>query len=1019
MALKDMKSDLSKFRVPKSKPLESKPRVDVNKNANKTPLSSMTESAPKIPRSTTTVNKEGVNPQKVNQTEKFKGETTPQPMDNSEKFKGETTPNVTTTVEKFKGETTPTPMSLVERYLGETNPTDMDNSSKFLGETTPKEADNNSKFLGETTPKESDNNSQFLGETTPKEASNQSQFLGETTPKEANNQSQFLGETTPKEANNQSQFLGETTPNESDNSSKFLGETTPTPMSLEERYLGQTTPSESDKNSKFLGETTPNESDRSSKFLGETTPLSSDRSSKFLGETTPSEMPKSTGESFLGETTNKFVIQGDKDKGETTPSPYTFSTKFLGETTSNPMIIPNGEKGLGETTPINVTQGDKPKGETTPNDFAFNKKLENEGKEYKEVNYQTDIHSLGFNSKFGGVEASRFVGVNPNNTVFDGASSLYSNQSDNSFKVGGTYGESFNTAAGLNSGQEGFGLGKGHAKRKSPSFLDEQYSKFNLREDAHNAGLGLFRQPFILRGIQRKKISKGEPQVWGLGGFNYDEGAIRGGIVTSTVRALVDIVRIGKWFASIPGILWGAKQFGLQRSQKFGKIWTPVGMLAAIGGQHIGLKAQRPGLIPLVDSTFQYQDNTLNIVKDKLLTIYNVDMLAGLSPGLIPKGMPFASQLDIKGGFNSLYGINIMGPGLTTRGDNTFSNPSVFGPYSANILNKTQTEYVNDGDKGTSLAIKNTKISLATIQNKFRKGRKVEIKTSAGDVTIQNNPFEKEINTLGESHNINLLDKGELIRTYETIAYGDIPKRIAGDTELNDFRSLLKGSEKDKAKNENYAESNLTTRFGFGNPGAIGADRTDRNVSTPNGADLVNKADIGAPIQEDLVPLVFYPTDNAGAVVPSKHIQFRGTVSGITDNFSPGWEGFKYNGRADSAYKYGTFSRDVSFAFSVYPTTKVELEPLYKKLERLSTMTMPKYGTAGYQGMLIRFTLGKMWNQHLALIDSLAYSYSDEVPWDIEAGASMGVDVSIGLKILSDTLPEYETYPVYDLGFGE
>ena len=66
MALKDMKSDLSKFRMPKNTPLESKERVEVNKNLNKTPLSSMTESAPKIPRSQTTTNKEGVNPQKVN-----------------------------------------------------------------------------------------------------------------------------------------------------------------------------------------------------------------------------------------------------------------------------------------------------------------------------------------------------------------------------------------------------------------------------------------------------------------------------------------------------------------------------------------------------------------------------------------------------------------------------------------------------------------------------------------------------------------------------------------------------------------------------------------------------------------------------------------------------------------------------------------------------------------------------------------------------------------------------------------
>ena len=40
-----MKSDLSKFRMPKNTPLESKERVDVKKNQNQTPLSSMVDSA--------------------------------------------------------------------------------------------------------------------------------------------------------------------------------------------------------------------------------------------------------------------------------------------------------------------------------------------------------------------------------------------------------------------------------------------------------------------------------------------------------------------------------------------------------------------------------------------------------------------------------------------------------------------------------------------------------------------------------------------------------------------------------------------------------------------------------------------------------------------------------------------------------------------------------------------------------------------------------------------------------------
>jgi hypothetical protein len=93
MALKDLKSDLSKFRMPKKDPLENKKIDEVNKKSNQTPLSSMVDSAPKIPRSTTTTNKEGVNPQKMDNSSKFLGETTPSKLDNSSNFLGETTPN--------------------------------------------------------------------------------------------------------------------------------------------------------------------------------------------------------------------------------------------------------------------------------------------------------------------------------------------------------------------------------------------------------------------------------------------------------------------------------------------------------------------------------------------------------------------------------------------------------------------------------------------------------------------------------------------------------------------------------------------------------------------------------------------------------------------------------------------------------------------------------------------------------------------------------------------------------------
>ena len=1070
-----MKSDLSKFRVPKTTPLDSKPEVQVNKNLNKTPLSGLVKDAPIKTSISPTAAKGGVNPKKINQTEKFKGETTPKPMDNSEKFKGETTPKPMSLEERYLGQTDPQLVNQTEKFKGETNPKEMDNSSKFLGETSPKESDRSSKFLGETKPSEMDNSSQFLGETSPKEANNQSQFLGETTPKESDKSSKFLGETTPKEANNQSQFLGETTPKEANNKTQFLGETTP---------------KEANNQTQFLGETTPKESDRSSQFLGETNPKPMSLEERFLGQTTPNEMPKQNGESFLGETTPNESDRSSKFLGETSPKESDRSSKFLGETSPSPMNIPNGEKGLGETSPspMNIPNGEKGLGETTPTDFSFKKKLENEGKDFKEVNNLLDIHSTGFNSKFGGVEATRFVGVNPNNTVFDGASSLFSNTSDNTFTLGKTYGKSFNDAGGMNSGEEGFGIGKGQAKRKSPSFLDEQYNKFNLRDDAFNLGTAAFAHPLILRGIQRKGLTKGEPQKWGFG-FPIDDGLVRGGIVTAVDRAVVDAVRLGKWMISVKGLLWGVKNLGLQASnpnvesisgKRLTKVWTPINTIASTLGGFAGLHPRRHGILPLPEAVgpekyefvqkakkvAQVDDITLGVplTGNRLVGLYNESFITigGKSKSLLGVGAPFL-RLQSPGGPNSLYGL-IPGGRFPHRDEDTRfdvfngftiqnqynvlgTDPST-GPTSAQNLNflpfdrdkttlgkeiKDSTDeykpiFSTEGpNKGSDDSTQNGKagriyndeetyptldtdreeingIGLENIYNSVKDGNGLDETNEVH--TKYDNPFEKLKITDGQSHNIELLDSSELIKGYETIAYGNMPDRVANDTENNDFRSLLTGDEKKRADNANYGRKNIITAFKFTNPGKVGADRTDYNTS--HAADPIQSGDIGGET-DDLVKLVF---DIHGG---GSKLQFRGAVSGITETFSPSWDGMKYNGRADSAFMYKTFERSLSFNFQVYPTSKAELIPLYKKLERLSTMTMPNYGSAGYEGILLDFTLGKLWVSQLSFIDSLSYSFSDDVPWDIDEGASMGIDVSVGLKLLMNELPEYEKTNVYNL----
>ena len=275
---------------------------------------------------------------------------------------------------------------------------------------------------------------------------------------------------------------------------------------------------------------------------------------------------------------------------------------------------------------------------------------------------------------------------------------------------------------------------------------------------------------------------------------------------------------------------------------------------------------------------------------------------------------------------------------------------------------------------------------------------------------------------------------GEIITDYETISYINIPKRKSGAGADIDFRSLLTEDSNeykrafDKDGESIYEKQNINTRVGFGKPGLLGPNEdrvrwwntSPESVNFLNRFDKVNAAEPGAADVNDLVHL-WFKADGG------QKVQFRGTVAGITDTFSPSWNPVKYNGRADQAYNYSTFERSLSFNFKVMATSRVEMKPIWNKLSYLSTMTMPKYGgDDGYQGTLIYFRLGSLYNNKLAFIESLSYSISDEVSWEISPKGtenSLGeipkmIDVSITLKILGNSRPTVgESSGVYEADF--
>jgi len=905
MALKDLKSDLSKFRRPVEKPLIEKKRVDVPKTSNQTPLSQFVDKTPAAPKSNTTTPKQGVTPNK---------------FDNSSKF------------------------------LGETNQTKFDNSSKFMGQTDPSKFDNSSKFLGQTDPSKFDNSSKDLGTTTPKGFDNSSKFLGETDPNKMSLASKFLGETDPNKMSLASKFLGETEANKFDNSSKFLGETEANKF---------------DNSSKFLGETDPNGFDNSSKFLGETDPNGFDNSSKFLGETN--------------------------------------------------------------------TQA-----------FSFNPDLESQGKDPKFVDFISNDDAVGFSPFQKHKSPSRFVGVDRPQLNFDGSTSLYglntpiqySSESElinlnsvyddyntpsngisftigyKEFKVGDAtpnvqrynfekiYEDSYNSIGGL------------MEQRNSPSFLDKMYAKFNLRDDSPNY-LNLLRAPYILTGIQRKKISKGEPQFWDFG-LGVDDGFIRGGIVASTTRAIADVLRLGSFFLSVKGLLWGVRQFAAQKTNKYGRLWTPINLLASTLGQHIGFKPSRHGLFP-GDPTDVYKSVIGDGYADKLFTLYSKELI---NPAIFI-GAPFLTQVQ-NGGFDSVYGIGITN---TTRYYNTFGGIignmrfSWYSPYGDEL------EYVQKYNPWALGPTSNTN-STYGLAAPLRADEYLEF----GVVTqTQENspiPIDEKFEESGLYKSDGLLPNQPDIADYEAISYGTIAKLADNPKNVTkykgDFRNLktltnYRGVDEAGVgitAVENYEQNNLRKTYGFSQTFKTNAERISSERLDKVG--LLKPNDGSKPNYESDIVILGFKTNN------SNRTQFRGTVSGITETFSPSWNSEKPNGRADKVYMYTEFERTLSFSFKAVAYSRMELEPMWEKLKQLATFAMPFYGSSlGYRGRVLDFTLGDLYKDHKALLTSLSYTMSDDASWELDTNYVLPklVDISVGLTLVGNAIhSENSTPTLYSYG---
>ena len=294
------------------------------------------------------------------------------------------------------------------------------------------------------------------------------------------------------------------------------------------------------------------------------------------------------------------------------------------------------------------------------------------------------------------------------------------------------------------------------------------------------------------------------------------------------------------------------------------------------------------------------------------------------------------------------------------------------------------------------------------------------------------------------------------INDYITLAYNKIPRLDGGGQIIpNDFRNNIKKANpnlsEDQKKliglhtDEKYFEKNdiqsKTQGYGLGSPGRLQKFKTTApNIFIKKGNDFTfKKANNRAALTSDtnfegdmITGLDIGKGDPYPTVGKTKHrdfikfffedaqqgtniMAFRATLTGFTDTFTPGWDTISIMGRPDSAYLYSSFERSISFNFSVAATTRSEMIPMWRKLNYLSTYTMPDIsGGNKPSGPMMRFTIVDLFQRTHGFLSSLSYTIPDDATWDIATESEgdvakelpMMIDVSVGATIIGDYRPQ-------------
>jgi hypothetical protein len=132
--------------------------------------------------------------------------------------------------------------------------------------------------------------------------------------------------------------------------------------------------------------------------------------------------------------------------------------------------------------------------------------------------------------------------------------------------------------------------------------------------------------------------------------------------------------------------------------------------------------------------------------------------------------------------------------------------------------------------------------------------------------------------------------------------------------------------------------------------------------------------------ETDYVPLKFT------SIATSTMVIFRGTITGLSEQFSPSWDSSRFIGAPFNFYTYQSIERTVQFSFKVFSLTKAEHIICWNKLGYLSSLCYPQdymSATGAVSAPFLKFTMGDMYRDKECFIENMSYNIDDNYPWEV------------------------------------